>query len=51
MYERTHTVGDVLNEQILTMAEEMQDVMLNKGKEGEEEEYASVSIINSVSMK
>lgn len=51
MYERAQTIGDVLNDMILTMADEMQDVMLNKGKEGEEEEYASVSVVNSVSIK
>lgn len=47
MYQSAQTIGDVLNERILSMADEMQDVMLNKGKEGEEEEYASIGEINS----
>lgn len=49
MYERPQPTGDVLNDMVLSMGEEMQDIMLNKGKEGEEEEYASVCTINSVS--
>lgn len=51
MYERAQTVGDVLNAMLLAMADDMEDVMLNKGNPGEEEEYASVSEINSVSVK
>lgn len=51
MYQSAQTIGDVLNERILSMADEMQDGMLNKGKEGEEEEYASIGEINSVSIR
>lgn len=50
MYERPSTVGEVLNDFTLGMAEDMQDIMLKKGKEGEdeeEEEYSSVCVMTN----
>lgn len=52
MYERPSTVGEVLSDLTLSMAEEMQDIILKNSKEGEEEEeeYSSVSVMTNVSV-
>uniref|UniRef100_A0A0P4WMW3 DNA polymerase alpha subunit B n=2 Tax=Scylla olivacea TaxID=85551 RepID=A0A0P4WMW3_SCYOL len=49
MYERPGTIGEVLSDMTLSLAEEMQDIMLKKGKKGEEEEeeYSSVNTMTS----
>lgn len=48
MYEKPSTVGEVLSDMTLNLAEEMQDIMLKKGEE--EEEYSNVNIMTSVSI-
>lgn len=52
MYERPSTIGEVLSDMTLSLAEEMQEIMLKKGKkwEEEEEEYSNVGIMTSVSV-